>query len=71
VSERLSPMEAACDQICGILDTLCHGDQGAVVTRLVMITAMKAEDTEDYLLFLPDIVMDEIKAHLAKQGPPT
>ena len=61
---ELDDMETACDRICAIMDTLSEPDQFAVVTRLVTITAMKAEDTEDYLQWLPDIVMDDIKAHL-------
>ena len=60
-------MELACDKICEIMDTLSEPDQFAVVTRLVTITALKAEDTEDYLMWLPDIVMDDIKAHLRKK----
>ena len=50
------------------MDTLSREDQFATVQRLVTITAMKAEDTEDYLLFLPDLVMDDIRAHLASRG---
>ena len=59
--------ETACDQICKIIDTLSEPDRLAVVHRLVMITAMRAEDTEDYLLFLPDFIMDDIKEHLREQ----
>jgi hypothetical protein len=58
-------METACERITEIMDTLSGRDQFAVVKRLVTITALKAEDTEDYLLWLPDIVMDDIAAHLS------
>jgi hypothetical protein len=61
---ELDDMETACDRICKIIDTLSEPDRIAVVHRLVMITAMRAEDTEDYLLFLPDFIMEDIKTHL-------
>jgi hypothetical protein len=61
---EMDDMETACERICAIIDTLSEPDQFAVVHRLVTIAAMKAEDTEDYLLWLPDIVMEDIKAHL-------
>jgi hypothetical protein len=60
-------MEAAASQVTRIFDTLTPADQGALFIRLAMITALKAEDTEDYLMFLPDIVRDAIRAHLAGQ----
>jgi hypothetical protein len=60
----VTDMETAAERICDILDTLSRPDQFAVVQRLVTITALRSEDAEDYLLFLPDAVAEDIKVHL-------
>jgi hypothetical protein len=62
-----SDMETACERICEIMDTLRERDQIAVVKRLVMISAMKAEDLEDFLWALTYTVTDDIKAHLSSK----
>jgi hypothetical protein len=63
----MDAMETASERICAILDTLSEPDQIAVVTRLVTITALRAEDTEDYLWALTYTVTDDIKAHLSSK----
>jgi hypothetical protein len=65
-------MENAAERICLILDTLSPADAGALIIRLVMITAMKAEDTEDYITWLPEIITDAIREHLTSlESPPS
>jgi hypothetical protein len=64
----MDPMELACEECSRIPDGLKLEDQLALVSRLVTITTIKADDPEEYIAELADSVRTAIRALIAGQG---
>ena len=63
--DAMDPMENACEECCRILDGLTLEDQRGLVSRLVTITATKADDPEEYMAELADSVRAAIRSLIA------
>jgi hypothetical protein len=67
-ADAMDPMELACEECSRILDGLKLEDQLALVSRLVTITTIKADDPEEYIAELADGVRTAIRSLIAGQG---